>query len=139
MSKGKLSTQKASRKRKLERQMHDKALLLASEEGDETEVERLLDKGADVNAEGGEYGSALQAASQGGHEKVVQLLLDKGADVNARGGEYWSALVAASYRGHPYVVELLLDKGADVNIGRPLKAAATTEISKMLMAKGAEW
>jgi len=39
----------------------------------------LLDKGADVNAQGGYYGNALQAASLGGHEAVVRLLVDKGA------------------------------------------------------------
>ncbi|KAK1623175.1 hypothetical protein BDP81DRAFT_293432, partial [Colletotrichum phormii] len=46
----------------------------------------LIDKGADVNAQGGRYGNALQAASEGGHREIVQLLLEKGADVNARGG-----------------------------------------------------
>jgi hypothetical protein len=46
-------------------------------------VKALLDNDADVNAEGGEYGSALQAASEGGHTEVVRLLLDKDADVNA--------------------------------------------------------
>jgi len=49
-------------------------------------VELLLSKGADGNAEGGEYGNALQAASSEGHDKIVELLLSKGADVNARGG-----------------------------------------------------
>jgi ankyrin repeat protein len=39
----------------------------------------LIDAGADVNAQGGEYGSALYVASQGGHEKVVQMLIDAGA------------------------------------------------------------
>jgi len=48
----------------------------------------LLDKGAEVNAQGGRYGNALQAASEGGHEKVIQMLLDKSAEVNAQGGEY---------------------------------------------------
>ena len=33
-------------------------------------VQMLLDKGASVNAQGGEYGSALQAASEGGHGQV---------------------------------------------------------------------
>jgi ankyrin repeat protein len=37
-------------------------------------VKMLLDKGADVNAQGGEYGSALQAASDRGHKAVVKLL-----------------------------------------------------------------
>jgi hypothetical protein len=37
-------------------------------------VQILLDQGADIDAQGGEYGKALQAASFGGHEKVVQML-----------------------------------------------------------------
>ena len=31
----------------------------------------LLDKGADVNTQGGDYSNALQAASLGGHQEVV--------------------------------------------------------------------
>jgi ankyrin repeat protein len=42
-------------------------------------VSLLVDKGADVNAQGGAYGNALQTASYGGHEAVVRLLRDKGA------------------------------------------------------------
>jgi ankyrin repeat protein len=42
----------------------------------------LLDQGADINAQGGEYGSALQAASFSNHKKVVQMLVDQGADIN---------------------------------------------------------
>ena len=44
----------------------------------------LLNKEADVNAQGGKYGNALQAASNHGHDIVVQMLLNKGADVNAQ-------------------------------------------------------
>jgi hypothetical protein len=83
------------------------------------EVTRLLvDKGADVNAQGGENGNALQAASAEGHETVVRLLIDKGADINAnaQNASYINALQAASARGHEAVVRLLLDEGANVNI-----------------------
>jgi hypothetical protein len=34
-------------------------------------VELLLRKGADVNAQGGKYGTALQAASYGGHHDYL--------------------------------------------------------------------
>jgi Ankyrin repeats (3 copies) len=76
----------------------------------------ILDKGADVNAQGGKWGNALQAASWGGgHESVVRLLLEWGADVNAEGGFCGNALQAASEGGHESVVRLLLERGADVN------------------------
>ncbi len=61
-------------------------------------VQLLIEKGADVNAEGGEYGNALQAASEEGNENIVQLLIERGADVNAQGGYYGNALQAASMR-----------------------------------------
>ncbi|KAF2135060.1 uncharacterized protein K452DRAFT_314243, partial [Aplosporella prunicola CBS 121167] len=61
------------------------ALYYASFGGLDCSVENLLDKGADVNAQGGTFGNALYAASSEGHEKIVQMLLDKGADVNAQG------------------------------------------------------
>lgn len=49
-----------------------------NEHGEMTKM--LLDKGADVNAQGGEYGNALQAASAGGHEQVVKMLRAAGAN-----------------------------------------------------------
>ncbi|KAF2473449.1 uncharacterized protein BDR25DRAFT_352872, partial [Lindgomyces ingoldianus] len=42
-------------------------------------VKLLLDKDADVNAQGGEYSNALHAASEEGHEQIVKQLLKKGA------------------------------------------------------------
>ncbi|KAF2679335.1 hypothetical protein K458DRAFT_347022, partial [Lentithecium fluviatile CBS 122367] len=47
-------------------------------------VTLLVEKGADVNAQGGQYGNALQAASAKGHEPIAKLLVEKGADVNAQ-------------------------------------------------------
>lgn len=88
------------------------ALCLASEYGSVESVRALLERGANVNAQGGEYGNALQAASAQGHKKVVQLLLEKGANVNAQGGRYGNALQAAAGRGHEKIAQLLLDRGA---------------------------
>jgi ankyrin repeat protein len=45
--------------------------------GHEKVVQMLLDRGADINTQGGHYGNALRAASMRGHEKVVQMLLEK--------------------------------------------------------------
>jgi ankyrin repeat protein len=44
-------------------------------------VQLLLEKGADVNSQGGVYGDALQAAYTYGDKEVVQLLLEKGAEM----------------------------------------------------------
>ena len=52
----------------------------------------LLEKGADINIQSGQYSNTLYAASQGGYEKLVQMLLEKEADVNAQGGQYGNAL-----------------------------------------------
>jgi len=89
----------------------------------------LVNAGADVNVQGGEYSSALQAASQGGHEKIVELLLEAGADVNARGGKYGNAVYAASVQGHEKIVELLVKAGTNINAqggeyGSALQAAS---------------
>ncbi|KAI3571455.1 hypothetical protein IWW34DRAFT_838702 [Fusarium oxysporum f. sp. albedinis] len=106
----------------------------------------LAIEGADVNAQGGEYGNALQAASYNGNRDVVQLLLDKGADVSAQGGRYGNALQAASYNGNREVVQLLLDKGADVNTqggkySNALQAVSSKgnrDVVQLLLDKGAD-
>jgi ankyrin repeat protein len=67
----------------------------------------LLEKGAEVNAQGGFYGNALQAASLRGHVEIVQRLLEEGAEVNAQGGRYGNALQAASEGGHVEIVQVL--------------------------------
>ncbi|KIK53779.1 hypothetical protein GYMLUDRAFT_178406, partial [Collybiopsis luxurians FD-317 M1] len=49
-------------------------------------VKYLLQAGADVNAQGGFYGTALQAAAYEGKIGIVKCLLQAGADVNTQGG-----------------------------------------------------
>ena len=75
-------------------------LSYAAQDGHQEVAKWLLNKGADVNAQGGGYGNALQVASKRGHEQVVKLLLDKSADVNAQGGHYGNAREAAWEGGY---------------------------------------
>jgi hypothetical protein len=44
----------------------------------------LLEKGADVNAQGSRYGKALQVVSSGGHKEIAPMLLEKGAEPSMR-------------------------------------------------------
>ena len=120
-------------------------LYYASLEGLFKLVSKLLEKGADVNAQGGGYGNALQAALAGGHETLAVLLLEKGADVNAQDELYGNALYAALVRGHETLAVLLLEKGADVNAqggryGNALQAASAEgheALVALLLEKGA--
>jgi ankyrin repeat protein len=50
-------------------------------------VRLLLDRGADVTAEGGRNGTALELAKQRNHQAVISLLLERGADSNASDSE----------------------------------------------------
>ena len=122
------------------------ALIWASEYGHEKVVQMLVDLGADVNAQGGEYGNALCAASAAGHEKIVQILVDAGANVNAQGGSNGNALCAASATGHEKIVQILVDAGADVHTqggsnGNALHAASAgghEKVVKILADAGAD-
>jgi ankyrin repeat protein len=66
--------------------------LLAAEKGHKEVVKLLLNKGANVNAQGRHFSNSLYAALYKGYEQVVKLLLNKGANVNAQGREYSTAL-----------------------------------------------
>ncbi|KAJ7443988.1 ankyrin repeat-containing domain protein [Mycena latifolia] len=112
------------------------------------EMAQLLIKkfGADVNAEGGHYGTPLQAASRWGHESVAQFLIEMGADVNAHGGDYGTALQSASRWRHESVAQLLIEMGADVNAyggeyGTALQAASRwghESVAQFLIEMGAD-
>jgi hypothetical protein len=122
------------------------ALMWASLRGHYETVRILLENGANVNAQGGEYGNALHVASRGGHLEVIEILLERGADINSQGGTYGNALQAASKGGHLEVVEMLLERGANINAqggryGNALQAASKEghlEIVNILLQRGAD-
>jgi ankyrin repeat protein len=74
----------------------DRQLLTAVESGNLKETVRLLDAGADVNAQAEEYGNTpLIRASGAGRLNLVKLLLKRGADVNAKNEGGYTALDVA--------------------------------------------
>jgi ankyrin repeat protein len=71
-------------------------------------VQLLLEKGADVNAQGGNYGNALQAAASNGNEGIVRLFLEKGTEIKH------THLQFAVENGKKEAVQLLLEKEAEI-------------------------
>lgn len=99
-------------------------LLLASEEGNEVQVQRLLDLGVNPNVRDEGGNTALMVASHWGHLQVLEALLAAGAEVNARDKYGHTALMVASEHGHPEVVDRLLAAGAEVNARDERRATA---------------
>ena len=85
-------------------------LYLASRWGHTRLVEIFLDREADINIPGGQFGSAIQAASFAGHIESVRVLLSRGAFAfNA--GEFPDAIQAALAGGFENIAYLLLQAG----------------------------
>ncbi len=92
-------------------------MLLAAMNGSAAILERLIQAGADPNAQLSDTGdTALMLAARTGKVDAVKVLLDHGAKVNAK--ETWGGttpLMWAVAELHPDVTRLLVDRGADVN------------------------
>jgi hypothetical protein len=102
-------------------------------------VRLLLDKGAEVNAQGGQYGNALQAASHGGHEAVVRLLLEKGAVINGWGRQCADALQAAASNGKHALVQLLTEIRISVNVQSDTQLDQTPVLHDHRWLRGKIW
>lgn len=75
----------------------------------------LIQRGIDVNTEGGVFDSPLQAAAWIGDLEMLKLLISSGANVESvDGGTHLTALGAAFRAGHLEVVKQLLHEKADV-------------------------
>lgn len=91
------------------------ALHIAAMSNDTAKVQKLLDKGTDVNEKRSDGATPLLVASKAGAVEMVRLLLEKGADPGVKNREGNTALSEAAWKGHTEVARLLLDKGADPN------------------------
>ncbi|MFJ4917906.1 ankyrin repeat domain-containing protein [Streptomyces sp. NPDC088726] len=96
------------------------ALDRAAQKGHADVVRRLVEAGADLEQQAGEYreSTPLCLAASRGHTAVVGVLLDAGSRTGAQGRLGYVPLVLAATtgdEGHPETVALLLDRGVDIN------------------------
>ena len=118
-------------------------LLLAAEDGNVSEVRRLVAEGADVNMQGEGGWSPLHLAAGNGHVEVVATLVELGADVNVQTTDGWRPLHLAAQDGHVEVVTTLMQHGADVhaitiNGDTALHCASSAAAVALLLQAGAE-
>lgn len=122
------------------------ALLQSAYENDLAGVEKLLQKGADVNAANDLGATPLWAACQNGSAAMVRLLLNAGANPNAPLLKGETPLMVAARGGFVEVAEQLIARKADLNArgarGQTALMWAVAQkhpdIVKVLLASGAD-
>ena len=92
------------------------ALMVAARAGTVALVERLLERGADVQAERRGGATALHYAAQGARPAVIRRLVQAGAPLDAAAANGWTALTVAAATGEAAAVRALLRAGADPNL-----------------------
>ena len=120
------------------------AILAASEVGNITFIERLIQLGGQARAK--EMGCALAIAIREGQDEAVTMLIDAGADLNATISEIGPPLMEAIDRHNAGLVHLLLEAGALADYcqksgGETLRCAVQWgdhSIVKSLILAGAE-
>lgn len=90
------------------------ALFKATKRGDINEVKRLLDLGANPNAQNvKKILTPLTMAAYYGHLEVCNTLLKYGANLHSKDGHGRTAFLSAASQGHAFVCRFLLDNGAN--------------------------
>jgi ankyrin repeat protein len=128
----------------------DRELIAAAARGDLTSVQKLIARGANVNAKDDKQDSAFLIASARGRTEVVKAILAAGADLKSTNRYGGTGLIPACHYGHLETVKLLLTTKIDVNHVNNLGWTALleavilgnggpthTEIVRLLLAHGA--
>ena len=93
----------------------DYNLMIAASRGYQTEIERLISKGADVNAETNEGATPLVFAVSNNQLAAVKILLANNPILDKTTGSYETPLLIAVKNRFFEVAEVLVRAGADVN------------------------
>jgi ankyrin repeat protein len=102
----------------------DYNLMIAASKGYTMEIERLILKGADIDAEADGGATPLIFAVSNNKEGVVRLLIRYGADVNKITSEFETPLLIAVKNENQVIAEALLRAGADIHFSDKYDATA---------------
>ena len=110
-----------------------------------SDMQAMIDAGADVNTKDSFGGTPLHLAAKEGQAEVIPVLVKAGADVNAKTDEGGTPFHLAAQEGHAEVIPVLVKAGADVNAktsngNTPLHFAAQeghAEVIPVLVKAGA--
>jgi ankyrin repeat protein len=79
-------------------------------------VKKLLERGANVNAQDNDGDAPLHGAAQNGNVELIDLLIDKGADPNLKNKLGGTPLMWAAVYGHEDAARWLIEHGADPSL-----------------------
>jgi ankyrin repeat protein len=104
----------------------------AAQEGDVTEMLRLVQLGYSLELFDDLGRAPLHYAVEGGHYKATQWLLEQGANVNSHDEDHIgeTPFCYAAQSDYPELAELLLKNGADPDITGWMGQSARTRASK---------
>ena len=92
--------------------------------GDTSVIERMLERGANINDVDNYGNSALMIASGNNNAYIVEILLNNGANLDITNTSGKTALMLAIESGSHKIAKMLLDRGADVDAINDTKKTA---------------
>jgi protein phosphatase 1 regulatory subunit 12A len=90
--------------------------LAACSSEDRDEIDKLIQRGVDINTSNIDGLTALHQACIDNNLDMIEYLLNKNADINCQDNEGWTPLHAAASCGNLDIVKYLLSRGAIVDV-----------------------